>query len=468
MKIRNLLLLAIIILGALSFQSCKDDDDNAEPQKTTVYAVTVEEVKEGKANEYAAAQIAYQTLANNTVTGTSSYVQCKSFFVLSGQDETDVYFTVRSFESESDYKNFKTAMSASTEATNYEATFNYRSKIVVKTANGEDFDFSKLSSGVVEIAVRTPNSGVTEEDFQTKRDAFFGKVAAENGYVFDREFVSIDDNDKRKLVFIGWNSVNDFYAGLTNLGSMQETADFFGSVTAEAYQACTPVTEAVTYNRDKIIELAINKVNEGSSNDFETARTDFVNLLRQYDDFIEDKRFNMFLDYQTFQPPTAEQPIVSGISEIASLAAYGEIAAEIMSSPEAEAYFATFEPVAALTLKPLKTDTEINIAAICSETGQVLEIAVRDISAYENFNQADYDTKRDAFLALLSQQEGFVQEYQWISADDQNYAVGMTVYSSMGAVNAIMSNTDFTDSQQYTDFMGTYPPIAGGLHLAAQ
>jgi hypothetical protein len=169
----------------------------------------------------------------------------------------------------------------------------------------------------------------------------------------------------------------------------------------------------------------------------------------------------MFFDYQTFSQVPSTDPIAVGMTEYESKEVYDGIAADLMNSTEAAEYFGTFTSVSFLTLNPLEDDVDPNLSSICNEPGQILEVAVRDISNYTDM--ADYEAKRDAFLSLLSQQNGFVREYQWISTDG-THAVGMTVYTDQNAFFALSANTTFTEDAAYTNFLGAYPPIAGGMN----
>jgi hypothetical protein len=83
---------------------------------------------------------------------------------------------------------------------------------------------------------------------------------------------------------------------------------------------------------------------------------------------------------------------------------------------------------------------------------------VRDLSAYESFDQAAYETARDEFLTLLSSQSGFVAEYQWVSVLDPNIVVGMTVYESQDAFFGVLGNESFVNDPATAAFLFGYPP----------
>lgn len=87
---------------------------------------------------------------------------------------------------------------------------------------------------VLEVAVRRLKPGVTDEEFADKRGAFFGAIAEQPGYLFDRELV---DAYGRRVVLIGWSGQEAFGAALHALSTRPEMGAFFGILEVEAYQA---------------------------------------------------------------------------------------------------------------------------------------------------------------------------------------------------------------------------------------
>ncbi len=133
------------------------------------------------------------------------------------------------------------------------------------------------------------------------------------------------------------------------------------------------------------------------------------------------------------------------------------------ATPEASAFFGTFTPETFALLTPVGGG-ESDLAAIAPrESGHVLEVATRDLSTYEGFAQADYESARDAFVTFLSGRPGVIAEYQWVSPVDPNVAVGMTVYESFEAWGAIWSDEAFFSAPEYAGFIGAYPPGGGFL-----
>lgn len=212
---------------------------------------------------------------------------------------------------------------------------------------------------------------------------------------------------------------------------------------------------------DNVLEIAVRAVKADSLASFESARTAFINLLKAQEGVLADREFERIFSF-TGDTNT----VFVGMTEYESNEVYQQVAAEIGNSAEAGAFFGTFDPVV-FTITKRIDDADPDLASLINTTnGQVLEIAVRDLNAYENFDQTDYEQKRDAFLEKLAEQPGFVSEHQFVSADDQNnYAVGMTVYDNFEVFQQINANADFVGGPEAVAFISSYPPaIYGGLH----
>lgn len=211
---------------------------------------------------------------------------------------------------------------------------------------------------------------------------------------------------------------------------------------------------------DDVVEIAIRRLNEGQDlGEFEAARDAFVALLTMQPGVGTDREFESFLDYAVFMPPTP--PVFIGMTQYDDLDAFMAAGEAVGPSPEAAAFFSTFTPELFTVLVPLEPGAAVDLAGVASEPGHVLEIAVRDLSTYAAFDPVDYAGKRDAFLALLAAQPGFVAEYQWVSALDPDVAVGMTVYASAEAFAAISQDEAFLGAAEVGEFLGTYPPAGG-------
>ena len=237
-----------------------------------------------------------------------------------------------------------------------------------------------------------------------------------------------------------------------------ETTAAPDTTTAPQTTAAPDTTEAPTEPQGgEVAALVVRRV-AGDVDTFASTRDAYVADLEAQDGIVADREFQPFLSFLTFAAP--EPPVFIGLTEGASLGEFSAAAEAVDDDLEA-AYFPTFEIEVFDLLTPLDPDTPVEIADIAVGPGQVLEVAWRDLSAYDDFDADAYATARDAYLAELSSFDGWVAKYQWVSATGSNLAVGMTVYESAEAFQAIATDADFTASDVYNGFVGAYP-IAGG------
>ena len=117
-------------------------------------------------------------------------------------------------------------------------------------------------------------------------------------------------------------------------------------------------------------------------------------------------------------------------------------------------------------LRPLDPADAYDLAALAPEPGQLLEIAVRDLSMYDVFDPADYDARRLGFLEVLAGMPGVVAEYQWVSVLEPNLVVGMTVYESLEAFQTLAGDPDLLAAAM--PFLERYPTIAGYMMVDAR
>ncbi len=87
---------------------------------------------------------------------------------------------------------------------------------------------------VLEVAVRRPKEGVSEEDYDAAYDAFFALVDAQPGLRHRRE---LRDDAGDRIVLIVWESRAAFTRALGFLQGRREMGDFFSMIDVQAYQA---------------------------------------------------------------------------------------------------------------------------------------------------------------------------------------------------------------------------------------
>lgn len=231
----------------------------------------------------------------------------------------------------------------------------------------------------------------------------------------------------------------------------------FVGLSVFSFQSCDNDDDVTENKNDDVFELAVRKINSGVSiSDFTTSRDAFVTELMKQNGTSNDWEFQPFFDFSQSLPLDS---VYIGMTQYKDLATYQSIGQTLGSTSVATNFFSKFTPLAFEALQPLDEYKPVDLSTLAPKnSGRVLEIAVRDLSLYSNFNQADYEAKRDAFLAALKQQNGFVKEVQWKSVTNPNVVVGMTVYASQSAAVGILSDANFTNSSAVMDFLGTYPP----------
>ena len=217
--------------------------------------------------------------------------------------------------------------------------------------------------------------------------------------------------------------------------------------------------ETVIDSTDDVVEIAIRLVKAGQTSAFTTARTNFINVLTKEPGVFNDREYKSFLHYNPAQDTSRE--VFVGMTQYENLEAFQTASQKLGISAEATAFFNTFDALTYTVLKPSKSGTAVDLTGVAS-SGQVLEIAVRDLSKYTNFNKADYEAKRDAFLTELAKQPARVAEYQWVSALDPNIVIGMTVYTNQQAFYQLANDPTFINNPAVGAFLGTYPPTNYG------
>lgn len=216
-----------------------------------------------------------------------------------------------------------------------------------------------------------------------------------------------------------------------------------------------------------VLELAIRRLNEGQDvGAFEASRDAFVTQLKAQPGVGTDREYSAFLDYSTFAAPSPA--VFTGMTQYDDLEAFQAAGAALGESDEASAFFSTFAPITFAVLQPLDAGETIDLAGLAPDADDVLEIAVRDLGTYADFDAAAYASARDAFLGVLTAQPGVVREYQWVNVLDPDVVVGMTVYADAAAFQAVATDPAVAGSSEAATFLGAYPPAAGFVHAVVR
>ncbi|MCB1449357.1 MAG: hypothetical protein KDJ67_04435 [Nitratireductor sp.] len=210
---------------------------NAQETKMTgpVYEIAIQEVKNGDVAAWTAARAPLlEGLAQTK--GVEEDWTLKAFFTFPEPGPLPVYVGLTRWSSIDDFNAASSAMMSMPQVQEFFGKVNMQAFVQVATADGQPFileDYINKKGQVLEVAVRTPKAG-QEGNFDAARAGFFGKIAEQPGYIFDREFVTADN---KKVVMIGWESQEQFMAALGKLSQMPEMGAFFSIVDASAYQA---------------------------------------------------------------------------------------------------------------------------------------------------------------------------------------------------------------------------------------
>lgn len=200
-----------------------------------VYEIAIQEVKNGDVADWAAARAPLLEGLSKT-RGVEKDWTLKAFFTFPEPGPLPVYVGLTRWSSMDDFNAASQAMMTMPVVQSFFGKVNMQAFVQVAPADGKPFileDHINKPGRVLEVAVRTPKAG-QEGNFDAARAGFFGKVAAQPGYIFDREFVN---SDGKRVVMIGWESQDAFQAALGKLSQMPEMGAFFGIIDASAYQA---------------------------------------------------------------------------------------------------------------------------------------------------------------------------------------------------------------------------------------
>lgn len=252
--------------------------------------------------------------------------------------------------------------------------------------------------------------------------------------------------------------------GGKNAGNDQDTTAKTDSTTAIDTSAKTTKNNEITA-ADKVFVMPIRKIKEGVSiEDFKAKRDAYVALLEKQSGTVADREIQPFFEF-TGSKLNLKRVFV-GLTSFKDMTTFKKIGETTQNSPEAKAFFEAFDFISFQVLKPLKENEKVDLKDFANlGTNQVWEVAVRDLSKYTDFEKADYEAKRDAYLKVLAAQSNFVREVQWISASDPNIVVGMTIYKDAKSYQEVNADKKFIDEYKATGFVQKYPiNVYGAIH----
>lgn len=166
-----------------------------------IYEVAINQVKPGRLTDFTEARAAFITKMK-TADGVGPDAAFQSFFTMPGENESEVFVSVTEWNPAGDFANAADQLAPAEAFQIYTETFDQLAYLQVRPEDGEPSELQQLlDCGAVEFAVRTikPEQACL---FVEKRKAFFDAVAAQPGYLFDRELLSLDDDSQ--VLVVAW------------------------------------------------------------------------------------------------------------------------------------------------------------------------------------------------------------------------------------------------------------------------
>ena len=226
-------------------------------------------------------------------------------------------------------------------------------------------------------------------------------------------------------------------------------------------------TTTVVDKTDDVLEIPVRQVPVEST--WYNALTTMNQNLASEKGIIATREFKSIFSVAPYNSATGQpyDKVFFGLSQYENKADYDAIVAKYTTGTPPSwltNYFTTNTPLTqnSILVKKYRNTPNIDVKNFLS-AGQVLEIAIRDVSGFSNFN--DFDTKRAAFVDLLKQQDGFVKELEYRS-EDGKYYVGMTIYENIQKFQTIATNPAVMQSAVAGALFSSYPPDVNQFGLA--
>ncbi|MBW8638938.1 hypothetical protein K1W69_17205 [Hoeflea sp. WL0058] len=224
----------LIAAGALSAVALSTQAQEVQ-MSDTIYEIAIQEVKPGMEEAWAEQRAAFLEALSGRE-GNEKDWTFPAFFTFPEPGPNPVYVGITRWSQLANFAAASEALTPTDTAAAFFETVNMQAFVQARPLDGGDFvleDYINTPGQVLEVAVRRPLEG-QREAFDAGRDAIFGRVAEQPGYIFDREFVTADG---WQTVLIGWDSVEAFQAALGVVSLGPEMQEFFGAAEIMAYQA---------------------------------------------------------------------------------------------------------------------------------------------------------------------------------------------------------------------------------------
>jgi heme-degrading monooxygenase HmoA len=225
-----------IVMSAMLFLAATLTAAHSQTPTGPVMEIAIRQVKEGQEEAFFAARAAFIEVLTSQE-GIEQDWEFQSFFTMPMPNETPVYVGMTCYESLEAVAAISDNLMGTDAAQNFFGTFDMQAFVLVQAADGSAFNLEDVITEpgqVLEVAVRAPQAG-TEDQFDSLRQGFFDQVAAQPGYIMDKEFIDLQSG--ANVVLIAWESLEDFQAALGVLSQQPAMGAFFEILDVQAYQA---------------------------------------------------------------------------------------------------------------------------------------------------------------------------------------------------------------------------------------
>lgn len=224
-------LIAASALGTFGFTAQAQEIEMSD----TIYEIAIQEVQPGMDETWAERRAAFLDALDGRE-GNERDWTFPAFFTFPEPGPNPVFVGITRWSQLADFAAASEALMPTDAATAFFETVKMQAFVQARPLDGGKFlleDYINAPGQVLEVAVRRPLEG-QRTAFDAGRDVFFGRVAEQPGYIFDREFVTADG---WQAVLIGWDTVEAFQAALGVVSQGPEMQEFFGAAEIMAYQA---------------------------------------------------------------------------------------------------------------------------------------------------------------------------------------------------------------------------------------
>lgn len=182
-------------------------------------------------------------------------------------------------------------------------------------------------------------------------------------------------------------------------------------------------------SQQPMMEIAIRKVKAGQEDAFVSARAAFIRLLKAQDGVEKDWEFQSFFT----MPAPDDSDVFVGMTRYDSMETVGRLSEKLMSSPEAAAFFGTFDMKAFVLVTPADGQP-FKLEDVIQHAGQVLEVAVRTPKAGM---EDQFQALRDGFFGRAAEQPGYIMDREFIDAQSGANVVLIAWESQEAFMNAL-------------------------------